>query len=202
MAVCRKEDPFQALRVGSRLPLRNELSEEPQALTKGWRGGGQRKPGRLLCHVAWILRFPGDGISFQLSPANRCDPGSFLVAHTLPTQDGFQWGGFWDAGRTRGISFWPFRNSSGWQWLVSAVFLSRTSCHKITHGNGYYGAWPVWAVSVNVSPNSGVTVLVTSWSRAWRHRFSSELWVTCPDRSFEFLSSPAPVFRVSRKGHF
>ena len=26
---------------------------------------------------------------------------------------------------------------------------TRTSCHKITHTNGYYGAWPGWAVSVS-----------------------------------------------------
>ena len=28
------------------------------------------------------------------------------------------------------------------------MFLTRTSCHKTTHANGYYGAWPGWAVSV------------------------------------------------------
>jgi len=53
-------------------------------------------------------------------------------------------------GRTRGISFLPFLNSSGWWWLVRSVFLARTSCHKITHANGYYDAWPGWAVSVSV----------------------------------------------------
>ena len=25
-----------------------------------------------------------------------------------------------------------------------------TSCRKITHANGYYGAWPGWAVSMSV----------------------------------------------------
>ena len=39
----------------------------------------------------------------------------------------------------------------GW-WLISPLFLSRTSCHKTTHGNGYYGVWPGWAVSVSVLP--------------------------------------------------
>ena len=53
-------------------------------------------------------------------------------------------------GRTRGISFWPFWNSSGWWWLISSVFLSRTSCRKTTHANGYYGAWPEWVFSVSV----------------------------------------------------
>jgi len=40
------------------------------------------------------------------------------------------------------VSFRPFLNSSGW-WI---------SCHKTTHANGYYGAWPGWAVSVSVLP--------------------------------------------------
>ena len=28
----------------------------------------------------------------------------------------------------------------------------RISCHKTTHANGYYGAWPGWAVSISVLP--------------------------------------------------
>ena len=36
--------------------------------------------------------------------------------------------------------------------VVSSVFLTRTSCHKTTHANGYYGAWPGWAASVSVLP--------------------------------------------------
>ena len=34
----------------------------------------------------------------------------------------------------------------------SCVFLIRISCHKTTHANGYYGAWPGWAVSISVLP--------------------------------------------------
>ena len=39
-------------------------------------------------------------------------------------------------------------------WLVEAysVFLTRTSCRKTTHANGYYGACPGWAVSISVLP--------------------------------------------------
>ena len=44
------------------------------------------------------------------------------------------------SGRTCGISFLPFLNSSAWWWLISCMFLNKTSCHKITHTNGYYGA--------------------------------------------------------------
>ena len=42
--------------------------------------------------------------------------------------------------------------TSGWWWLISPLFLTRTSCCKTTHANGYYGAWPGWAVSVGVLP--------------------------------------------------
>ena len=52
-------------------------------------------------------------------------------------------------GRRCGISFGPFPNSSGWAWLVSSVFLTGTSYHKITHANRECGAWPggqFWAV--------------------------------------------------------
>ena len=33
---------------------------------------------------------------------------------------------------------------------MSSVLLTRTSCCKTTHADGYYGAWPGWAVSVSV----------------------------------------------------
>ena len=58
--------------------------------------------------------------------------------------------GILGSGRTRGVSFWPFPNSSGWRWLISSAF--RISCHKTTHANGSYGAWPGWAVSISVLP--------------------------------------------------
>ena len=32
------------------------------------------------------------------------------------------------------------------------MFLTRTSCHKITQGNSYYGAWPQWVVLISVLP--------------------------------------------------
>ena len=54
--------------------------------------------------------------------------------------------------QTYGVSFWPFPNSSSWWCLISSVFFTRTSCHKTTHENGYYGAWSAWVVSVNVLP--------------------------------------------------
>ena len=60
--------------------------------------------------------------------------------------------GILGSGRTRGVSFRPFPNSFSWWWLISSVFLIRISCHKTTHANGYYGAWPGWAFSISVLP--------------------------------------------------
>ena len=65
--------------------------------------------------------------------------------------------GILGSGRTGRVSSRPFPNSSGWWWLISSVFLIRIFCHKTTHANGYYGAWPGWAVSISVLP------LTTSW---------------------------------------
>ena len=50
------------------------------------------------------------------------------------------------------VSFLHFPDSSGWWWLISSVFLTRTSCCKLTHANGFYGAWSGWAVSVDELP--------------------------------------------------
>ena len=53
-----------------------------------------RDPRGLLCHVAHSLGFYGDGIVPGLFLANHADSESFLVVHTLLSQDGFQRGGF------------------------------------------------------------------------------------------------------------
>ena len=51
------------------------------------------------------------------------------------------------------------------RWLISSVFLSRTSCRKTTHANGYYGAWPGWAVSIHVLPKTVASMYLApkSW---------------------------------------
>ena len=36
--------------------------------------------------------------------------------------------------------------------LLVPCSLPGTSCHKTTHANDYYGAWPGWAVSISVLP--------------------------------------------------
>ena len=65
-------------------------------------------------------------------------------------------GGGW----TCGVSLRPFPNTSIWWWLISSMFITRTSCLKTTHANGYYAAWPGWAVSVRV-------LLLTLWFPQW-----------------------------------
>ena len=98
------------------------------------------------------LRFYGDGIIswvvFSQSFWLRVLPGGALLVQPRWMQERRILG----SGRTCGISFWTFLNSSGWWWLINSVLLTRTSCGKITHTNDYYGAWPGWAVSVSVPP--------------------------------------------------
>ena len=60
--------------------------------------------------------------------------------------------GILGSGRTGGVSFPHFPDSSGWWWLIRSVFLIRISCHKTTHADGDCGAWPGWAVSISVLP--------------------------------------------------
>ena len=60
--------------------------------------------------------------------------------------------GILGSGQTHSVSFRPFPDSSSWWWLISSVFFIRISCHKTTHANGYYGAWPGWVVSISVLP--------------------------------------------------
>ena len=81
------------------------------------------------------------GVVSGLSLASYSVSESFLVVHTLISQDGFQQG-FWEVVGHVASPFELFLNSSGSWWLVSSVFLTTTSCPKITHANGYYGAWP------------------------------------------------------------
>ena len=51
-----------------------------------------------------------------------------------------------------------------WQSDVFVFYLSKISSHKTTHANGYYGAWPGWAVSISVLP---LTLLAVRQTRTW-----------------------------------
>ena len=93
--------------------------------------------------------------------------------------------GILGSGRTRGVSFWPFPNSSGWWWLISSLFLIRISCHKTTHANSYYSAWPgrVVSISVLLLTVSSAFFLCVLWSPAFMvGTFSNILqpFVVCP----------------------
>ena len=94
--------------MGSCLTFRNELSQETQLLTK-------RET--LLGNVTWAERArrvkeprrtalprgsqsPALGLVSMFSQTSRSDSGSFLVASASLSQEGFQWRGFWEVGRT------------------------------------------------------------------------------------------------------
>ena len=164
---CRKGDPFQGPKLVSCLTLRNELSKEAHVLTKqeillgkGTRveSSRVREPRRTaLSHgLQSLFRFYGDGISFQVILSQLFwlkvipDGASLVQPRWMPERR------ILGGGRTCGASFWPFLNSSGWWWgswwVISSLFLTRTSCHKTTHANGYYGAWPGCVISVNMLP--------------------------------------------------
>ena len=91
--------------------------------------------------MAPSLGFYGDGNNFRAvsdqSVWLRVLPGGACIAQPRWTPVRILEGGL-----THGVSFWPFLNSSSWWWLISSVFLTRTSCHKATHANGYGDAWP------------------------------------------------------------
>ena len=75
------------------------------------------------------------GLVSGLSLANHSDSESFLVVHGLFSQDGCQ-RGFWEVAGHMVSPFELSPNSSGWWWLISFVFLTRSSCCKTTHANG------------------------------------------------------------------
>ena len=122
----------------------------------GWRGGGWGNPGEQLCHMARSLGFYGDGISFWVIFSQsfwlRVLPGGAHLVKPRWMPERMILGG----GRTGDVSFWPFPNFSGWWRLISSLFLTRTSCPKTTHANGYYGAWPGWVVSISMLPRTSL----------------------------------------------
>ena len=120
----------------------------------GGRAGGSGNPGGLLCRMAHSLGFHGDRISFWFASGQsfwlRVPPGGARIAQPKWVSVRRILGG----GRTLGVSIWHLLNYSSWWWLVSSVFIIRTSWCITTHGNGYYGTWSGWVVSVSVCPNT------------------------------------------------
>ena len=101
--------------------------------------------------------FYGDGISFWVVSGQsfwlRVLAAGARIAQPRWMPERRILGGGW----TRGIPFWPFLNSSCWWWLISSMFLTRTSCHKITRTNGYHGSWRGWVVSASGFPLTALT---------------------------------------------
>ena len=91
------------------------------------------------------------GLVSRLSLANHSNSGSLLSGtYTLFSQNGCQREGFWEM---VGQMASPFDLSQ----ILTLVGDLLVSCSllgppfsKITHANGYHGAWPGWAVSVSV----------------------------------------------------
>ena len=129
-----------------------------------WRAVWWGNPGEHLCHMACSLRFYGDGISFWVvfcqSFLLRVLSGSASLVQPRWMPERILGGD-----RSCGVSFWPFLNSSSWWRLISSEFLSRTSCHKTIHKNGYCGAWPGWEVSISVLPLTYPVFLY--WFSVW-----------------------------------
>lgn len=111
--------------------------------------------------------FYGDGVSFGLSLANHADSGSFLVARASLSQGGFQWGGFWEVGRTYGpespLPYWPSLDSFDWSYFASSAFLTWISCFEDNSRRWLSSCLARIAVSVSVSPDRLLRVLLTTW---------------------------------------
>ena len=101
--------------MGSYLTLGTELSKETHVLSKQetllGRGiqvesSGVREPRRTALPATWLTvsGFMVMGLVSRLSLANHSDSGSFLVVHASLSQDGFQREGFWEVGRTHGLT--------------------------------------------------------------------------------------------------
>ena len=144
--VLQEGGPFQGPKLGSCLTLRNELSEETHVLTKqeillgkGTRveSSRVREPRRTALPGGSQSRVLWDEMSFRVVFGQsfwlRVLPGGARTAQPIwmPARE------ILGSGRTRGVPFWPFPNASGWWWLISSVFLIRTSCPKTTHANDY-----------------------------------------------------------------
>ena len=102
--VLQEGDPFQDPRASSYLTLGNELSKETHMSTKQETllrrvAPGGEQEGKGTQENSWatwlaVWGFMVMGLVSGLSLANHSDSGSFLVAYTLLSQDGFQQKGF------------------------------------------------------------------------------------------------------------
>lgn len=84
------------------------LPKQETSLGRGARGADSQRvtgPRRMLRRGLTLSGFMVMGSLSGWSLAGHSDAESFLLAHTSLSQDEFQQGGFWEIGRTCGISF-------------------------------------------------------------------------------------------------
>ena len=107
---------------------------------KGHRSGEQQGKGtQEISSVTWLVvsGFMVMGLVSRLSLANHSNPRVLPGGACLVQPRWVLARGILGSGRTHGVSFRPFRNPSCWWWLISSVFLTRISCQKTAHANGY-----------------------------------------------------------------
>ena len=117
---------------------RNTWWQSKRLYWAGRPGGEQQGKGtQEKCSATWltVLGFMMMGLVSRLSLTNHSDSGSFLVVHTLLSQDRFQKGGFWEVGRTCGISFGTFLNFVVGGGLL--VLCSLPGSPTVKYSNGY-----------------------------------------------------------------
>ena len=144
---CRKGDPFQAPKLGSsekNCPRRHVLTKQ-EILLGGHPSGEQQGKGSQENSSATWLAVSGFMVmglvsrwSLATNHSNSVFPGGARIAQPRWMLER----GILGSGPTRSVFFRPFSNCFSWWWLISSIFLIRISCHKTTHANGYYGAWP------------------------------------------------------------
>ena len=101
-------------------------------------------------------------------------------------------------GWTRGVTLWPSLNSPGWRWLTSSLFLTRTSCHKITHANGYYSAWTRWAVSVSVLPLTIWSIILSLCLRLTSVKYSICYKFVSPPKKYQNVEKTFKNFKETK----
>ena len=116
------------------------LTKQDILLGKGIRveSSRVREPRRTAGWLS-VLGFMVMGLVSRWSLANHSN-SVFLGGARMAQPRWMLARGILGSGQTRGVSFRPFPNSSGWWWLISSVFLTRISCSKTTHANGYQTA--------------------------------------------------------------
>ena len=79
--------------------------------------------------------------------------------------------------------------------LLVPYSLSRIFCHKTTHADGYYGAWPGWAVSISVLP---LTEVLAEAKGTWNWMVKADL---CDNPFMQWLATKGK-FRCSILWYF